>query len=154
MKKFLYVLIIIVPLLGFGQQYNYGIGIILGYPTGFSGELVWSENSAIVFNAGWSLREDFGLHVTATYQFMFPGVIKGEEGEALNQVVPYLGVGGRMLLEDKEGDSDVHVGLRGGGGIEYLIKRFGLFVELYPVVDIIPETDADFEGGLGFRFYF
>ncbi len=154
MEKFLYVLIVTVPLLGFGQQYNYGIGIILGYPTGFSGELVWSENSAIVFNAGWSLREDFGLHMTGTYQFMFPGVIKSEEGDVLKQVVPYLGIGGRLLLEDKDDDSDVHVGLRGGGGIEYFIERFGLFVELYPVVDIVPETDADFEGGLGFRFYF
>lgn len=154
MKKILLITVITMPFLAFGQQYNYGLGIIIGFPTGFSGELVWSENSAIVFNAGWSLRENFGFHVTGTYQFMFPGVIKTEEGEALRQVVPYLGIGGRLLLEDKDGDSDVHVGLRTGGGIEYLVERFGLFLELYPVVDIVPETDLDFEGGIGFRFYF
>jgi len=154
MKKILLMAIITMPFFSFGQRYNYGLGIIIGFPTGFSGELVWSENSAIVFNAGWSLRKDFGLHVTGTYQFMFPGVIKTEEGEVLRQVVPYLGFGGRLLLEDKDDGSDVHVGLRTGGGIEYFIERFGLFLEMYPVIDIVPGTELDFEGGIGFRFYF
>lgn len=140
--------------MAFGQRGNYGLGIIIGFPTGFSGELVLGKKSAIVFNAGWSLRSDYTLHVTGTYQFMFPGVIKTEEGEALRQVVPYLGVGGRLLLEDKNDGSDVHVGLRMGGGIEYFVSRFGMFLELYPVVDIVPETKLDFEGGLGIRFYF
>lgn len=154
MNKILLITVIMMPFLAFGQQYNTGIGIIIGFPTGFSGELVWSENSAIVFNAGWSLRENFGLHLTGTYQFMFPGVIKTEEGKALRQVVPYLGIGGRLLLEEKDDDTDIHVGLRGGGGIEYFVERFGLFLELYPVVDIVPGTDLDFEAGIGFRFYF
>jgi len=41
----------------------------------------------------------------------------------------------------------------------WLINLY-LFIEyvrpqsIYPVVDIVPETDFDFEGGLGFRFYF
>ena len=154
MKNILCALIIIVPLLGFGQQYNYGFGIVMGFPTGFSGELVWSKTSSVVFNAGWSLRGDFGLHITGTYQFMFPGVIKTEEGEPLNEVVPYLGAGGRILVEDIDDDSDVHVGLRAGGGIEYLVERFGVLLELYPVVDIVPETKTDFEGVVGFRLYF
>jgi hypothetical protein len=46
------------------------------------------------------------------------------------------------------------VGVRLGGGLEYAISRFALFLEIYPVVNVIPSTDFDLEGGIGFRFYF
>jgi len=135
---------------------NYGVGVIIGSPTGFTGKYFWSQNSAIVVHAGWSFLDEMGLHITGDYQFLFSGVIRDEDGIPLKSVVPYLGVGGRFRFKknEQEDRTDFHVGMRIGGGIEYLITRFGIFLELYPVVDIIPGTEFDFEGGLGFRFYF
>ena len=154
MKKYLIFLLLIVPSFVFAQ--NYGIGVIVGSPTGFTGKYFWSRNSAIVINAGWSFLGEAGLHITGDYQFLFSGVIKDEEGMPLKSVVPYLGIGGRFRVKKNEPEdrTDFHVGMRIGGGIEYLITRFGIFLELYPVIDIIPSTDFDIEGGLGFRFYF
>ena len=147
-------LLLIIPCLLFGRRY--GIGVVVGSPTGFTGKYFMSRKSALQVNAGWSFIGNAGFHITGDYQFLFPGVIRGERGESLENVVPYLGLGGRFRVKKNEpsDETDFHVGLRIGGGIEYLIDRFGVFLEIYPVVDFVPETDFDFEGGLGFRFYF
>jgi hypothetical protein len=154
MKKYLILLLLIIPSFMFAQ--NYGIGVIIGSPTGFTGKYFLARTSAIQINAGWSFVSDVKFHITGDYQFLFPGVIKGEEGVALRNVVPYLGIGGsfRAKTDEATDETDFCIGLRLGGGIEYLISRFGVFLELYPVVNVIPSTDFSFEGGLGARIYF
>ncbi|KPK67378.1 hypothetical protein AMJ87_13425 [candidate division WOR_3 bacterium SM23_60] len=147
-------LFLLVPAIMVAQQGNQGVGIILGFPTGVTGAVVLSPTSTVAVHAGWSLREDYKFHATGTYQFMFPYAIRTEEGKALRDVVPYLGVGGRLLIEERQDDTKVHVGLRVGGGVEYFVSRFGFFLELFPVVDLIPKTEMDFEGGVGARIYF
>jgi hypothetical protein len=150
-------LFFLLPILVFGQDYGLGVGIVLGSPTGFSGQYRIGQTSALEINAGWSLIGDKGFHASADYQYLFPGVIKNEEGVTLQTVAPYVGIGGRALFkttDDAGDDTEFHVGVRLGGGIEYWFSRFDIFLELYPVVDIVPKTDYDFEGGLGGRFHF
>ncbi len=138
-----------------GQPYRYGIGVIIGSPTGFSGKSILSERSAAQANLGWSFWPEVGFHGTFDYQVLFPGVIKNEEGAALNSVVPYAAIGGRVrIMSDEHDNTRFNVGLRLGGGIEYIIDRFSIFLEILPVVNMLPRTDFDFEGGLGFRFNF
>jgi hypothetical protein len=136
---------------------NLGLGLILGSPTGFSGKMLLGNRSAFEMNAGWSFWHHVGIHVTGDYQHLFPGVIHDEYGKPLETVIPYLGIGGRMRIHDTDdngGDTDFAVGIRMGGGIEYMLDKIGIFLELYPVVNVIPATDFDFEGGLGARYYF
>jgi hypothetical protein len=154
MKKYSLLILFLLPAFLFGGKY--GIGVILGSPSGFSGKAFLARRSAVQINAGWSFIDNVGFHITGDYQFLFPGVIRGESGEALNNVVPYLGVGGSFRVKENEQNDETrfHLGMRIGGGIEYLIDRFGVFLELYPVANFVPETDFGFEGGLGFRFYF
>ena len=154
MKTVIVVLLLFVPAFMSAQQRDYGVGVVFGFPTGVTGAVVVSPTSVVALHAGWSFRKDFGFHATGTYQFMFPYAIRTEEGKALKDVVPYLGVGGRVLLEEETDDNEIHVGLRIGGGIEYFVSRFGFFLEMFPVVDVIPETKMDFEGGVGARIYF
>ena len=154
MKTVIVLLVFAIPVFVNAQQGNYGVGIVFGFPTGFTGAIVLSPTSVVAVHTGWSFKEDFGFHATGTYQFMFPDAIRTEEGKALRDVVPYLGVGGRLILEERDDDNKVHVGLRIGGGIEYFVSQFGFFLELFPVVDVIPETEMDFEGGVGARIYF
>lgn len=146
----------LLPLNLSAQNSGWGIGIIIGSPTGLTAKYLFNDHSAFAINAGWSFYPAVGIHLTGDYQFLFPGVIKSEEGEAIKDLAPYLGIGGRFRVKEKEetDETDFHVGLRIGGGIEYRIRRFGIFLEIYPVVDLIPGTGFDVEGGLGFRFYF
>uniref|UniRef100_A0A7C4TIM9 DUF3996 domain-containing protein n=1 Tax=candidate division WOR-3 bacterium TaxID=2052148 RepID=A0A7C4TIM9_UNCW3 len=143
-----------------GNSQHIGLGIILGSPTGFNGKLNLTRNSAVSANLGFSLAEPHWLHITCDYQFLFPSVIKWQdeiigEQKVIEDLVPFLGVGGRFKLkEDEQKNSKLNIGLRLGGGIEYKIARFGIFLEIYPVVNIYPATEFDLEGGLGLRFYF
>lgn len=155
MKKYFIIIIFLIPLCLFSQYYNVGVGVIIGSPTGLSGKYFLSRRAAIAINAGWSFWPDAGIHLTIDNQFLFPGVIAGEHGKPLENVVPYLGIGGRFRAKEKDDDdTDFHIGIRFGGGIEYHVSQFGIFLELYPVVDILPGTEFDFEGGLGGRIYF
>ncbi|MGB9721020.1 MAG: hypothetical protein ACPL28_06040 [bacterium] len=160
-KKILFLAIIIISI-SFCSAQHFGVGLIIGSPTGLTGKFIITQRSAVAVNVGWNL---FGtpkrLHITGDYQFLFPTVLHwtddmtGEE-RRIKGLTPYLGIGGRFKFVDNEADdeTELRIGLRLGGGAEYKISRFGIFLELYPVVDILPGTDFDFEGGLGARFYF
>lgn len=155
MKKMLIVLLMIMPAaLAAG---NLGVGVILGSPTGLSLKYLVSQSSALSAHAGWSFINTAGIHVTADYQHLFPVVFTTEEGATIDDFTPYIAVGGRFRFKEVEGvedDTEFHLGVRMGGGIEYNVSRFGIFLEVMPVVDVIPSTDFDLEGGLGFLFYF
>jgi hypothetical protein len=146
-----------------GQQ-NSGpsLGIILGSPTGLTFKYVFARSSAVAANAGWAFVEQGGsVHLTCDYQFLFPQTMTWTDdfegtSHQVNGLCPYVGLGGRLLIAENNvnHNTEFHVGLRLGGGIEYAFSRFALFLEIYPVVNLIPSTEMDFEGGLGFRFYF
>ena len=154
MKRFFVIVLLILPSVLLGQSSQTGLGIIIGMPTGLSGKLLIARNSAIAVHAGWSILGDQGLHITGDYQFLFPGVVK-QDGSPMEDVIPYFGLGGRFRFKKKENeDTKFHLGFRFGGGIEYLVSQFGIFLELYPVLDVVPKTAIDFEGGIGGRYYF
>jgi len=152
----------LVPGFAAGQNYGPSLGIILGSPTGFTFKYVFAPTSAIAANAGWGLTGSVHFAASCDYQFLFPQTMRWTDefegtSHELKGITWYLGVGGRLLIAedpDNTNNTDLHVGVRLGGGLEYAINRFGIFLELYPVVDVIPSTDFDFMGGLGFRFYF
>ncbi|MCX7994956.1 MAG: hypothetical protein N3A65_04180 [candidate division WOR-3 bacterium] len=161
MNKLIHVLLLIVCInnLLFGEKF--GLGIIIGSPTGFSLKFIMTRNSAFAGNIGWSLGDNPRLHITGDYQFLFPTVLRwtddmsGEQREIKN-LTPYIGIGGRFKFRENEttNDTELNIGLRIGGGAEYTISRFGIFLEIYPVVNFLPSTDFDVEGGLGARIYF
>ncbi len=148
-------------LLNLSSAQHFGIGIIIGSPTGFTAKFIMTQRAAIAANIGWSLGDNPKLHLTCDYQFLFPTVLRwtddmsGEQREIKN-LTPYIGIGGRFRFKEDEptNDTELNIGLRLGGGAEYMISRFGIFLEIYPVVNIFPSTDFDIEGGLGARIYF
>ena len=153
MKKSILIVLLIIP--AFLSSQRLGLGVIAGSPTGLSLKYLLSGNSALSAHAGWSFIGDKGVHITGDYQHLFPMVIKTAEGTSISDLTPYIAAGGRFRFKEKEdGDTEFHLGLRIGGGAEYSIARFGIFLEVVPVVDLIPETAFDIEGGIGFLFYF
>jgi hypothetical protein len=152
MKKLIILLILITP--AFLLSQNFGLGVIAGSPTGLSLKYVLAERSAFAAHAGWSFIDNPGVHLTGDYQHLFPMVIETAEGASISNLTPYIAAGGRFRFKEVEDENEFHLGLRIGGGVEYLISKFGIFLELLPVVDLIPSTDFDLEGGIGFLFYF
>lgn len=152
--KAIIIALLLIPVVVVAQ--SYGVGIILGSPTGLTGKMILSKTSAIAVNAGWSFWPANAFHITGDYQFLFPGSISDEDGRPIYSLIPFVGLGGRVKFRsDGDDDNDnFQAGVRFGGGMEYLPDPFGIFIELYPVVNLLPSTKFAFEGGIGFRLYF
>ncbi|MBM3308492.1 MAG: hypothetical protein FJY74_09215 [Candidatus Eisenbacteria bacterium] len=126
-----------------------GLGLIAGEPTGVSVK-VWSGSRTAFDGAvGWSLDESGWIYAHADYlwhrydiEIDFPGALPF-----------YVGVGGRVLFRESERS---RVGIRVPIGLDYLTadRRFDFFLEIAPVVDLVPETEFSVSGGIGARFYF
>ena len=126
-----------------------GVGVMVGEPTGLSLKIWSGDQTAFDVAAGWSLGSQDRINVHADYLWH-----RYELDLDVRGALPYyFGVGGRVLLH--EGD-DSRIGVRVPLGLNYITqdRRFGFFIEVAPVIDLVPDTDFDLTGGLGARFYF
>jgi hypothetical protein len=158
MKHSLYAGIIFIFLFVVGtiaQERPFGIGVILGEPTGISAKLWVSPVNAFDWGLGWSVvgdqingydggsRIDFHMD----YLWHWFNAITSSERLPL-----YTGIGGRINTGDGYESS---VALRGVFGIAWMPHRtpFDLFLELAPSLEFTPSVGFGIDAGLGARFY-
>jgi hypothetical protein len=129
------------------QDRGFGLGVILGEPTGLSGKYWTSSNNAIDAGMAWSFRKAGFFHVHADYLWHFP-----LQTETSERFTFYTGVGGRLGVVSH----DALLGIRIVGGFAYWPKNtpLDIFVEIAPVVDLAPATELSANGGIGIRFFF
>jgi hypothetical protein len=149
MKKplLLFVLAILLQMNGNAQERGFGLGIILGEPTGVSGKLWTSGQNAFDFAAAWSFQGDGNLLLQADYVWHIFRLIPVPDGK-----LPfYVGVGGEVILAN-----DPVIGVRVPLGLDYMFNNapVDIFVELVPILRLAPSTDFDFAGGIGARYWF
>jgi len=152
MKKILLYLIVLFLLnvfnSNYAQQKGFGLGIILGEPTGLSAKFWNSSETAIDFGLGYSFTSSNSIiDFYGDYVFHNPNMLEAEE-----RFVVYYGPGASLKIRDNKS----RLGIRGVIGILWLPAgtQFDLFIEAAPILDIIPETKFDFAGGVGARYYF
>jgi len=143
----LFLAILLFPISLAAQDEGFGLGIILGEPTGISFKNWISDRSAIDFAVAWSFGDHDALHVHADYLFHNFRLFKVEKGD----LVLYYGIGGRVKAEKKS-----RVGVRIPIGISYLFEKdpLEIFFELGPILDLSPSTTFWVTGGIGIRYYF
>jgi hypothetical protein len=128
-------------------DHNFGLGFVVGDVTGVNGKLWLTESTAVDGSVAWQsgFNDDFLLY--ADYLFHDKDLIKVDKGI----LALYFGFGGRLLAEN-----DARLGMRFPVGLTYMIQGTPLdvFVEVAPIMDIIPETKATADFGLGLRFFF
>jgi len=151
-KRTLLIILIVVSISGIARasgSHNFGLGIILGEPTGISGKLWISGRSAVDGAAAWSLGNNEALHLHADYLLHNFTLIKVEKG----RLPFYYGIGGRIRFADV---GDDHIGVRVPLGLAYLFEGapLDIFLEIVPILDLAPDTDFDLNGALGMRFFF
>ena len=125
------------------------VGVVAGEPTGLSFKTWHEERTAVDAASGWSFGKGGRLYVHSDY--LWHRMI---EDRQIGGTVPfYFGIGGRLLVRDGE---DTRIGVRVPVGLDYFFDegRFNVFVELAPIVDLVPETELAFSGGVGLRFRF
>ncbi len=123
----------------------FGAGIILGQPIGPTLKYWFYPNVAI--DAGLGFEKDFTIYTDILWHGwnVFPKPPKGK-------LAGYLGIGLRFE-EQKEDDK---FGFRTVAGITYWFDSYPIetFLEFAPVFQVTPDTDTDFDAGIGLRYYF
>ena len=128
------------------QDKGFGLGILIGEPTGLSGKYWVSSQNAIDAGMAWSFRQSGFFHIHGDYLWHFPDAIQA------NQRFPlYAGIGGRLGLAKH----DALFGIRMVGGIAWWPKDtpIDIFLELAPIIDLAPASEFSMNGGLGVRYY-
>jgi len=159
MKPFLYAVITFVLFLTAtgvnAQERRFGLGIILGEPTGISAKLWTSNRTALDFGLGWSLGGDriskydgyytgeSRVHFHMDYLWHSFDAIRSSERFPL-----YYGVGGRINTGAGYKSSVL--------GILWLPRRtpIDVFFELVPALQLAPSTGFGIDAGLGVRYFF
>jgi hypothetical protein len=128
---------------------RYELGAIVGEPTGVSVKVWMNGASAIDGAVAWSLANEDFLHLHAdllVHNFKWLHV--------KNRVVPvFAGVGGVARVAKQK---SAKIGLRLPVGVSYMFYYFPLdiFVEAAPILELVPSTSFNFNGGIGLRFMF
>lgn len=150
-KYFLPLLLIIVltPAKNFSQENGFGLGIMIGEPTGFSGKYWLDNEHAFDFGLAYSFvhpNKTFSFH--CDYLFHEQNVIKSEF-----RFPVYYGFGARIHFGNKDGNT---LGARGVIGILWMSESLSIdaFIELAPVFNLFPETSLHLDFAVGARYYF
>lgn len=141
------------------QDHGFGMGLILGEPTGLSAKLWTSRDNALDFGLGLGLGGDRikykgnydnsgRIHFHMDYLWHAFNVISSTERFPL-----YYGIGGRF---NSGGGYDGSLGVRGVFGIAWFPQStpIDVFLELVPVFQVTPLTGLGFDAGLGIRYFF
>jgi hypothetical protein len=148
MKKNVLVMLLSLILINssYSQHRRFGLGIILGEPTGISAKVNTGFYNSLDFAAAWSFREDSHMLLQADYIWHNFDLVNVETG----RLPFYYGIGGRIIFSN-----DPQVGVRVPVGLNYQFATapVDIFVELVPILDFIPSTKFNFAVGLGARFW-
>lgn len=144
------------------QRRTFGVGLILGDPTGISVKLWTSPLNAFDFGIGWSVDGDgmgrynnsyydynggSRLHIHMDYLWHTFDAIHSSENFPL-----YYGLGGRINSGDGYAST---VSVRVVGGISWLPRDtpIDLFLELAPTLRLTNSSGLYLGVGLGGRYY-
>lgn len=130
------------------QTKVFGMGVIVGEPTGLSLKGWLSKRTAWDAGVAWSFSKGTSLHLHADYL-----IHSFSEIEDQPRMPVYYGIGGRIKTSSKE---DGRIGVRGVIGLEYLFRELPMdvFVEFAPILDLAPATELGMNAGLGMRYFF
>jgi len=139
--------VVLFPFHAAAQDHGFGLGIILGEPTGVSFKNWIGRREAIDVAVAWSFEGEGAIHIHADYMFHNFRLFHIEKGD----LVLYYGIGARVKTVDK-----TQVGVRIPLGLSYLFERdpIEIFFELGPIMNLTPKTLFRMTTGVGVRYYF
>ena len=147
MKKTIVITLLGIFSLGLSaQDSGFGVGAIIGEPTGLSAKTWLNTHDAVDAGVAWSISNGW-LHIHADYLRHTFGLIPVEVGK----LPLYFGLGAKIGF-----GPDISIGARVPVGLAYLFDGTPLdvFIELVPGLEIIPDTKFDINGGIGVRYWF
>ena len=129
---------------------RFGIGVIVGEPTGASLKYWLNDTLAVDGAAGWSFHDhtDFYLHSDLLWHKL--DLLPTSSG----RLDGYIGAGGLVRFRDDHYDNQF--GLRVPVGVSYKFDTapVDVFAEIAPALDVAPDVRGDLTGAIGIRYWF
>jgi len=128
-----------------GYPKTFGIGVILGEPTGVASKLWLHERVSLDVAGAWSFMSG-SFYVHGDIQWHMFDLIAVETG----RLPLFVGAGARIKFTDT-----IDVGVRFPLGLVYIFATapVDIFVEVAPALVLVPATEFDIGAGIGVRFY-
>jgi len=136
------------------KEKRFGLGIVLGEPTGITAKGYLTKALAIDVVGAWSFVNNGATILgDATYDFFDLPV----DSDVIT--VPfYAGAGAKVVIngnqQHRSDRSSFGVRIPVGLAIQWQKYPVELYLEVGPGIELAPETEADISGGLGARYYF
>jgi hypothetical protein len=123
---------------------DFGLGFMLGEPSGLDAQFFWSQKSAIDVNVAWSWKDWF--FVAADYQ------VYNKLADSPPEWRWYYGLGGYLTTPHNE---DGTLGLRVPLGVKYRFPNspVDIWGEIDPALQLVPDTTPELQGGIGVTFW-
>jgi hypothetical protein len=131
------------------QDKGFGIGVMIGQPTGLTAKNWMSEGNALDFALGFSFAKNYnGVNMHSDYLWHSYNIIQSKE-----KFVLYYGPG-LSLRTGKNGNGQF--GIRGEVGLEWMSHSvpIDVFMEIAPVFNFIASTGFNIDADFGARYYF
>jgi len=139
------------------ESKKFGIGVYAGALDGITGKYMMKDNCAIAVGFGWKESGEKETQIYGDYLIYKWNFIQVSEGKT----ALYFGGGVRNIsYGDDDGkkkkEKDDEFGLRIPVGIEYFFwkSQLGAFGEFVPVLNFTPDTEFEFGGAIGIRYFF
>ncbi|NCN41118.1 hypothetical protein GW916_07685 [bacterium] len=126
----------------------FGLGAVIGQPSGLSARYSLGGNNAIDASLGWSLSSNGYVAISADYLWEKPNFFRIDSA---NFDLHY-GAGAGIVTAD----GFTGIGFRAPVGVSYYFKKpaIQVFFELAAFVALVPDSDFWIHGALGGRYYF
>ena len=126
-----------------------GFGGQIGEPSGLTLKFYNETAPSYDFLAAWDLDDFFFLNGHALWN-------QDINAENINQDFEwFIGPGAFVGFDDRDTDDEAVFGISGTVGLNFVVdRRFEFYGQITPRISVIPDTDGDVGGGIGFRYYF
>jgi len=130
-------------------DHPFGIGIIVGEPTGINAKYYVNRENAIQGSMAWSLEGNNDIQIMVDYLFHRYDWINVQKGE----LPVYFGIGG--LLSFRESADNI-IGVEFPVGLDYIFDGapVDVFIQVVPILELAPATEFNLNAALGARFFF
>jgi len=126
---------------------QFGLGLIVGQPTGITGAYDLSDKSAIDAAVGLALFDGRDFYVHVEYLYTPFTLVHGGDLD----LSAYLGIGGWLVAA---GDAVIGVRAPFGLSLDFNTAPIQIFAEASVLVSLVPEVRGTVRGAAGFRYYF
>ncbi len=125
----------------------WGLGIRLGEPSGVDAKFYLANQHAIDAAVAWAFSDGGGVHLQADYIF------HNQSFQVEDAKFPlYVGVGARWKINDGVSNQ---FGVRVPIGLNYWLGNdFDVFIEVAPILDLSPSTEARLNASIGAHYWF